>query len=457
MKQKRQIAGVTALLCLLQLFPMQTAAESSYGAGSLPEEPVLVGAPPEKKSSDGGAYLNILSSDKICRLLMKHYVPGYVEDAEGNASIGDVTIRWFQTPYEDGRYQNRLDAVLPVNEFADPQDRIDLFLLTDRDMSKYIRTDYALEFDRELGIKEEEFPKGFSYADCLTADAEGNRKAAAVVLSPGFFYYNREAAVRVVGSSDYEVVQEAAADWETLYQTGKAAKALSVPLFSSAEELFPLFSGSRTTAWVRDDTVANPILTVPQELKNWAELSAFWQKEGFFEGEEKPLFKAGASPGSENTEITPAADVGMVRGPAFWQSGTIYLLCAAGTDNADLAAMLIRTLCCDETRLQSIAAGSGFFMNTEAGMQAVAEGYSSLHYDGQNSFALMLEAAEALGEAGPQPRTRFDLQLDELYKDEMKAYIGGSVDYEEAEAAFYAAAQEFIIDEEWNYEADWFR
>ena len=43
-------------------------------------------------------------------------------------SIGDVKVVWTITPTDDNGYQNKLDEVLPNNQTAAADDKVDLFL-----------------------------------------------------------------------------------------------------------------------------------------------------------------------------------------------------------------------------------------------------------------------------------------------------------------------------------------
>jgi len=62
----------------------------------------------------------------------------------------DVTVNWIITPNADNAYQNKLDEALLAQESADPDDRIDIFLVEADYALKYVDTPYTMDVMGDL-------------------------------------------------------------------------------------------------------------------------------------------------------------------------------------------------------------------------------------------------------------------------------------------------------------------
>ena len=278
------------------------------------------------------------------------------------------------------------------------------------------------------------FEDSYAFAAEAAEDETGRLKAAALELEPGALIYRRDLAKRVLGSGEPETVQEAVKDFAALKKTAEKAVAAGVPLFQTAEQSFPVFSSARESGWVKDETAERPALEIPDTLKEWAETAALWRKAGalgesaLFQTEGPDAAAGGRTDGNE-------AAFGMVKGPSVWLKGGVWIACAAGTDNPEADAELIRTLTLDPDTLMARASGSGDFVNARGVMETMAEGYRSTLCGGQNTRKLLTAQADALG-SRKSAATVYDGMLDALFQEEMAPFIGGTADYAACERSF---------------------
>ena len=85
------------------------------------------------KVSSDGKVLNIYCwNDEFRSRMISHY-PGYKKVNAKTGKIGNVTVKWNETPSKDNAYQNNLDAALKKQDSASADNKIDLFLV-DADM-----------------------------------------------------------------------------------------------------------------------------------------------------------------------------------------------------------------------------------------------------------------------------------------------------------------------------------
>ncbi len=423
MKRIRQLRIMTACLLLL----LCTGAEPVHAAGA-------AAVPAE------GGVLTICCMDGTFRELLRLYSPDYEEDEEGNAFAGETAVRWIILPPEEGRYQDWLDAQLPVNELESADDRIDLFLLGAADVRKYAASACTLDLTEDLGIEEDAFADQFPFAAALGTDSSGHRKASAVWFEPGLLCYRREAAEELLGSGEPEAAAAAVKDIDALKNTAVLAEKKHMALFPSAGVLFPFYTAAPGTGGSGPDNVLSESF-IPDGMKEWTRLLADFEKKGLF-GEDAVFDAVPDENPAYDEEDGESGTLGMCRGPALCVTDALWIACAGGTDNPALAADIIRDMTCDGETLRAVAGGSGFFTNTVSGMEEMAAGFSSTVYGGQNTRALKLETAGGLAES-PGDCVPGDRILTERFRDSMQDFIDGKLSFEEAERRFYGSKERF--------------
>ena len=78
------------------------------------------------KVSSDGKVLNIYCwNDEFRSRMISHY-PGYKKVNAKTGKIGNVTVKWNETPSKDNAYQNNLDAALKKQDSASADNKIDL-------------------------------------------------------------------------------------------------------------------------------------------------------------------------------------------------------------------------------------------------------------------------------------------------------------------------------------------
>ena len=166
---------------------------------------LLVGCGSSKPKSNGKV-LNIYCWNEEFKTRVTDHYPGYEEVDATTGKIGDVTVQWNITPNDDNAYQNNLDAHLLEQDKAKADDKIDLFLVEADYALKYVNSDYTLPV-ADLGIQDSELADQYQYTKDVVTDSKGVLKGVSWQGCPGVIFYNRQAAIDVLGSEDAATVQ----------------------------------------------------------------------------------------------------------------------------------------------------------------------------------------------------------------------------------------------------------
>lgn len=141
-----------------------------------------------------------------------------------------MTVKWNITPNDDNAYQNNLDATLLNQANAAADHKIDIFLVEADYALKYVDTEYTMPV-ADLGITDADLANQYQYTKDIVTDSNGVLKGVSWQGCPGALFYNREAAIEVLGTDDPVEVQKAVADRETFGET--AAKMQDRPILTN--------------------------------------------------------------------------------------------------------------------------------------------------------------------------------------------------------------------------------
>ena len=405
-----------------------------------------------------GSVLNIQCWNEEFKSRLTDHFPGYEAVDATTGKIGDVEVRWTITPTDDNAYQNNLDTILPENENADADSKVDIFLVEADYALKYVNSPVEVTTPiADLGITDEELANQYQYTKDVVTDGEGVLRGLSWQGCPGVLIYNREAAKEVLGSDDPETVQAAGADWDTFNATAEKMKEGGYNMVATVNDAYRVYSNNVSGPWVQDGKIV-----VDDALKAWVDASKAmvdagetttselwsddWSKGFYPEGKVFCYFGP-----AWLINFCMAADVegsianlggwGAVEGPQGFFWGGTWICAAKGTDNPTLVADIMRALTVNEEIMTDIVKADNDFVNNKPAMEAAAQNdeYAFAVLGGQNPLAMFCAGAENIDLSN---LCDYDQGCNEEFQAAMKNYFEGNATYEEALDQFYKAVVE---------------
>ena len=408
--------------------------------------------------AEEGSVLNIQCWNEEFKSRLTDHYPGYEEVDATHGKIGDVDVVWTITPSDDNAYQNNLDSILPTNEEAAADDKVDLFLLEADYAKKYINSEVVVtETIADLGITDDELANQFQYTKDVVTDADGNLRGLSWQGCPGVLIYNREAAKEVWGTDDPADVQPMVESWDTFNKTAEEMKAAGYSIVSTVNDTYRVYSNNVTTPWVVDGK-----LNIDDNLMKWVDDSKAlvdagytntyelwsddWAKGFFPDGKVFCYFGPAwlinfSMHADEEGSIANLGGWGAVEGPQGFYWGGTWIAAAKGTDNKELVADIMRKLTTDETIMTDIVKADSDFVNNKPAMEAAAENdeYAFAVLGGQNPLGMFVAGAEKIDLSNMGD---YDQGCTEEFQNAMKNYFDGNATKEEALDLFKTAISE---------------
>ena len=407
------------------------------------------------KVSSDGKVLNIYCwNDEFRSRMISHY-PGYKKVNAKTGKIGNVTVKWNETPSKDNAYQNNLDAALKKQDSASADNKIDLFLVEADYALKYVDSDYTLPVT-ELGVTEDDMKNQYQYTKDIVTDSKGVQKGISWQGCPGLMFYNRDAAKKVLGTDDPEKVQEAVSDWDKFNETAEKMKAKGYKMVSSANDTYRVYSNNVSSKWVEDGKIK-----IDDNIMKWVDDSKklvdageadsydLWGddwKKGFYpDGKVFCYFGPAwlinfSMAADEKGSIGYNGGWGAAEGPQGFFWGGTWICGAEGTDNADLVKDIMLKMTCDETIMTDIVKKDDDFVNNKPAMEAMAKSdYTSKILGGQNPLPLYCAGADKVS---LDNLSKYDQGCNEEFQNAMKNYFQGNTDKDGALDIFYKAVKE---------------
>ena len=302
--------------------------------------------------------LNVYCWNEEFKSRVKDHYPGYEEIDATTGKIGDVKVVWNITPNENNAYQNNLDENLLKQEEKAADEKIDLFLIEADYALKYVGTDFAMPI-ADLGITEDELANQYGY----TKD---------------------DVAKEVFGSDEPADIQAKFSDWDAFVASAKELKDKGYQVVSSVNDTYRVYSNNVTSPWVVDGKI-----NLDANIKKWVDDSKAlvdagyagthdlwsddWSKGFYPEGKVFAYFgpawlidfvMAADTEGS----IAHAGGWAATEGPQGFNWGGTWICAAAGTDNQELVADIMRKLTCDEEIMIDIVKKDNDFVNNKPAM-----------------------------------------------------------------------------------------
>ncbi len=404
---------------------------------------------------DTGKVLNINVWNEEFKTRVEEQYPEYVKVDDTHGKIGDVDVVWNITPSDDNAYQNNLDETLLNQESAGADEKLDMFLVEADYALKYVDTDYVIPV-ADLGITDEDTANMYQYTKDIMTDSNGVLKGLSWQGCPGILFYNRDVAAEVLGTEEPDEVQEFVKDWATFKDTAAKMKDAGYRMTSSVNDSYRVYSNNVSTPWVQDG-----VLNVDDNLKAWvddsmelvkagetstAELWSDDWKKGFFpEGKVFCYFgpawlvNFSMSADQEGSVGFNGRWGGTVGPQSFYWGGT-WICAAAGTDNANLVADIMKTLTTDtDTMVNIVKTYDDFVNNVPAMEEMAASDYTSKILGGQNPLPMYMEGAKSVDLSH---NTGYDQGCTEEFQNAMRNYFEGNATYDEALELFYKGATE---------------
>ena len=442
-----------------------SAEGSTAGATSemaAQEEPEALSQEEEIRRSEGKV-LNICCWDESLEDLFLQYYPGYEDAGDRVGRIGETTINWVIPP-EGKKYMDFLAERLLTAEYLDKDDKIDLYLAPEDDLSIYVNSDYSLDVREKVGMTDEELEDQFAFTQQMASTDDGILKAVTWQASPGVFIYRRSIAKKVLGSDDPDAVQKALETWKQFDATAVKMKKKKFFMVSGYYDTYPAYRFTSDRHWEQKGK-----LVIPSAFMDWYEQTKLYTKKGYNKktliGDEG--WVADQGPGSkvfgffraitdidskmaayslEDIDAAPEegngiyGDFAVCPGPQSFCRGGVWILASPSTDNLILDREIMENLTCSSSLLYKIAQKENIFTNTVSGMEKMAKsGISDDFLGGQNPYEVYFEAASRLSML---PASNYDRWIADTFRSSMRYYFNKEKTEDEAFEYFYAEVKE---------------
>jgi multiple sugar transport system substrate-binding protein len=388
------------------------------------------------------------------------------EDYYASKLPAGYTVNFVTTPSENNAYQNALDEALLNQADAKADDKVDMFLVEADYILKYVNSDSTTDL-KGIGITDQDMSKQYNYTKVIAQDANGAQKGISWQGCPGLYIYRRSIAKAVLGTDDPAEVQKSINDWDSFDKTAEKMKEKGYYMVSGFDDTYRTFSNNVSAPWVDGNKVA-----IDPNLEKWVEQTKNYTDKGY---NQKTIlwaaeWAAGQGPEGKvfgyfmpawgvdfvmagNSLATAEADGGKQEvgngcygdwaatiGPESYNWGGTWLCAANGTDNPDIVADIMRTICCDDATMKKIVEEKNDFANNKAVMEELAKSdYKSQFLGGQNPLQMFCDAAEKIDMSKISP---YDQGLNEEFQTAMHDYFNGTVDKDTAIKNFHTAITE---------------
>ncbi len=412
------------------------------------------------ESSDQGKVLRIYAWNEEFQGLFNDYF------AANGGVPDDVKVEWVITPNADNAYQNKLDQDLLNQENAD--EPIDIFLIEADYALKYVDSPYTLDVVNDIGLSEDEIANQYDYTQEIAKDSDGNLKGVSWQATPGLFVYRRSIAQDVLGTDDPTAVQEYLSDWDKFDEVAEMAADKGYKMLSGYDDAYRPFSNNVDAPWVDADGK----IVIDDNLMRWVDQTKEYTDKGY--NNQTSLWSDGwsADQGPDgkvfgffystwginftlvgNSLATPEAEGGkleagngifgdwaVTEGPENYYWGGTWICGAAGTDNMDLVADVMRTMTTNPDTMKQITEDTQDYTNNEVAMNELANSdFESDFLGGQNHIALFAETAPKIDMSNI---SKYDQGMNEEFQEAFKGYFDGVVTKDEALENFYTSVLE---------------
>lgn len=372
-----------------------------------------------------------------------------------NTELGDGLLKDFQEKYPqyadqveyvnlgvggtDPEYQTQIDAQLQAGTGAEKYPSI---IAADNDVAlHWVQSDYTLNL-ADIGVGGDDTAEMFKYTlDYATYN--GSLKALSWQATPGVVCYRTDIAEEVLGAGDRETVQAAIADWDKFFETADKMKEKGYKMVSGPDDIKYPLADSKTSPWVEDDKLnidgwVNTYLEYAKKLYDgdYTNKTAMWS-DAWSQGMDGDVFCYFGTtwflywsllPDNEDgtNDAKHVEDYNIVTGPQTYHWGGTYLSVGKDCPNTALAALVLKTICCDKDVLKAHCESSSDFVNNKAAVQElIDEGKgASKKCGGENPLPAFMKAAEGISLPYATP---YDAIFNGFVDTASQAYNSGEI------------------------------
>ena len=374
-------------------------------------------------------------------------------------------VVWVVNDNQGNNYQDKLDAALKAQ--ADSEDKVDMFLIEADYALKYVNSGYTKDLSK-IGITDSDTAQMYDYTKQVATSEDGTLRAVSWQATPGLFAYRRDIAKDVLGTDDPAEVQAALSDWTKFDEVAAKMNEKGYKMLSGFDDSYRVFSNNVSKPWVDE----NKKIVVDDALMQWVDQTKNYTDKGYnnktslwsdpWAADQGPTGKVfgffystwGINFTLKGNSLETPVDKGgeekvgngiygqyaVCEGPAAYFWGGTWLCCAAGSDNEDTVADIMKKMTCDKDIATQITKDTQDYTNNKEAMDALAASdYASDFLGGQNHIALFASAAPNIK---MDKTTAYDQGLNEAFQEAFKDYFNGNATKDEALENFYKAALE---------------
>lgn len=430
------------------------------GGGPWVATPILTVYIPWKAdfSHDTGEVLNVYCWNEEFKNCMIENYPGYKENKDGTGTIGNVTVNWIIEGTYDMNYQDKLDMALSMQNRADDEKKIDIFLVEADYAPRYTNAEGVCVPMKKLGLTR--YMSGqYRYTKDVVTDDKGNVNGSSPVACPGLYVYRRSAARQVFGTDEPDEIRKYFSDWNKFEESAEKLSDSGWKVVSGYDDAYRVYAQNVSAPWV-----VKGELRIDDNLMRWVEQTKDFTDNGYNNQThmwDMDWFNGMTSSGDVFGYFGPAwfidysmtsgslddffeeAEVGngtwgdwaAIEGPEpfFW--GGYWICVAQGSDNTGLAADIIYQLTCNQDVMKNMITEEWPFCNNRRVMGRLAGGGEPNEFlGGQKVLEQYCAVAEDIRiEHG----TAYDWDVDQCFQDTMFYYFDGKADMDTAIRHFY--------------------
>ena len=249
--------------------------EASDGAGSGTDGSPDESDAAQEPGADEGKVLNICCWDETLEETMRKHYPSYEDNGDGTGRIGSVEVHWIVAEDQDSYMDKLAEYLLRANDLS-ADERVDLFVASEDDLSIYVSGTYAQDVKGTLGLTDAELDDQYPFTQQMATDEDGILKAVSYKATPGVFIYRRSIARQVLGSDDPAVVQQAVAGWDEFMNTAAQMKKSGYYMLSGYYDAFSVFRSAAVRHWERDG-----VLQIDSAFTQWVNCTKLMTANGY--------------------------------------------------------------------------------------------------------------------------------------------------------------------------------
>lgn len=313
----------------------------------------------------------------------------------------------------------------------------------------FVNSDYLWDYDviqnehvlplSDIGLSNEMYSDAYKCAvDYGTYD--GKLKAMTWTLSPGYFYYKKDIAKKVLGTDDPDKIQAMISDWNKFFSVAEKMKKKGYKMIPSADIVQQPILRNRSAVWVEDgkfqaDESIKSLISVQYKIQTKGYAAGYavgdekWKK-SFSNTKIFGDFSATRLSNNFDKNIK----YGMCMGPAaYCWGGSLYGCVTDACQNPGLTSLILYTICCDQTMMEKLIKSdyykkdnknTNYVLNNKKIMATYIESDTTINQDyfsKQNEYELLDKILNEVSEG--LYKTKYDKYIMKSVVTNTKRYV----------------------------------